>query len=252
MPADLRIAVVADIHGNALALEAVLADARERAVRDFVFAGDLVMNGPKPAQALALIHDLTMPTLVGNTDLEVISSLDAVAVWTRQQLSTTGVAYLQKLPTMYRVTPPGGSTPLDDLLVVHASPRSCNDLLILEPHPLGTTFKGPTPSSEASAMLAGEQAELIVFGHIHYASSGTVRGQRLVSIGAVGFPFDGDPRAAYALVTWDGSRWQVEHCRVAYDHAAVARDIERSGQPLAERYARMIRKANWFPPESAR
>lgn len=101
-------------------------------------------------------------------------------------------------------------------------------------------------------MLGDEKTDLIVFGHIHYASSGNVRGQRLTSIGSVGFPFDSDTRAAYALVSWDGQRWRVEHRRVVYDHRAVTGDIERSGQPFAARYAQMIREVNWFPPEPAR
>lgn len=252
MPTELCIGLLADIHGNALALEAVLADAGEGGVHGFVVAGDLVMNGPKPAEALALTRQLDAPVLVGNTDLEAVEGTAPVAQWTRGQIGQAGVAYLRALPTKHHVTPPGGYTPFDDLLVVHASPRNCNDLLILEPHPLGTTLTHPTPPDDVETMLGGEKANLIVFGHIHYASSGSVRGQRLTSIGAVGFPFDGDTRAAYALASWDGGNWRVEHRRVVYDHQAVASDIEHSGQPSPARYARMVREANWFPPEAAR
>ena len=80
----------------------------------------------------------------------------------------------------------------------------------------------------------------------------TSGGQRLTFIGLVGFPFDGDPRAAYALASWDGQSWRVEHCCVAYDHKAVASDIARSGLSFAARYARMIQEANWFPHEAVR
>lgn len=252
MSAEPRIALLADIHGNALALEAVLADARKRDVQDFVIAGDLVMNGPMPAETLALVQRLDAPTLVGNTDLEVVEGAGPAALWARQQVGEAGIAYLRTLPAQHRVTPPGGHPLLTDLLVVHASPRSCNDLLILEPHPLGTTFTQPTLADQVAVMLGDENANLIVFGHIHYASSGTIRGQRLTSVGAVGFPFDGDARAAYALVGWDGRNWQIEHLRVNYDYLAVARDIEHSGQPSAARYARMVREADWSPLEPER
>ena len=74
-----------------------------------------------------------------------------------------------------------------------------------------------------------------------------VRGQRLASIGAVGFPSDGDQRVAYALIAWDGRMWQVTHCRVGYAYERTAEAIERSGQPVTWRYAQMIREARWIP-----
>lgn len=202
------------------------------------------MNGPEPAESLKLVQSLAAPTLVGNTDVEVAQAEDAVADWTRQQLGPEGLTYLKDLSSRHRVTSLSG-TPHGDLLVFHASPRTCYDVMILEPHPSGTTFTIPTHEDDVLEMLVGEKAELMVFGHIHYASSRTVRGQHLASIGSVGFPLDGDTRAAYALAEWNSSVWQLEYSRVAYDHLVVVRFIEHSGQPLARRYARMIREARW-------
>jgi diadenosine tetraphosphatase ApaH/serine/threonine PP2A family protein phosphatase len=51
-------------------------------------------------------------------------------------------------------------------------------------------------------MLQGVQAGLIIYGHIHYVSEGVIDGQRIMSIGSVGFPFDGDQRAAYSIAEW--------------------------------------------------
>jgi diadenosine tetraphosphatase ApaH/serine/threonine PP2A family protein phosphatase len=96
-------------------------------------------------------------------------------------------------------------------------------------------------------MLEGARADLIIYGHIHYVSEGVINGQRIMSIGSVGFPFDGDQRAAYAIARWTGVRWEVEHRRVVYQYRQVIKDIERSTIPFASRYARMIREANWFP-----
>jgi hypothetical protein len=74
-----------------------------------------------------------------------------------------------------------------------------------------------------------------------------VADRSVTSIGSVGFPFDLDPRAAYALARWQDGRWTVEHRRVAYDHEAVARQLEMSDIPFATRYATMIRQAKWLP-----
>lgn len=240
-----KVAVLADVHGNLHALEAVLSDVIRHSPAAVVLAGDLVMNGPHPAEVMAVVRQLDAPTVIGNTDKEVLTGTDIVAKWTRERIGEEGVRYLQALPLGRRVTPPGGISPTDDLLVVHATPRSCDDLLILEPHPLGTTFTQPTPTAEAAKMMNDERANLTVYGHIHYASAGIVNGQRLASIGSVGFPYDGDRRAAYALAVWNGS-WQLEHRRVAYDVLATIRDLERSTLPFRNRYMKMLREANWF------
>ena len=97
-------------------------------------------------------------------------------------------------------------------------------------------------------MIGGARANLILYGHIHYASSGTVRGQRLASIGATGFPFDRDQRAAYAFVTWDGQAWHVTHRRVPYDVEAVIADVRASGAPFANLAAGRLQYAVATPP----
>jgi len=248
------VAVLADIHGNLDALEAVLAELTTQSHDLVVVAGDLAQNGPQPAEALQRVRALQVPTLVGNVDREVVAAQPDASIswWTRTQIGEIGVTYLDGLPLTHRVTPPHGQTPGDDLLIMHATPTDCFPVLVLEPHPLGTTFTVKTPEAEAVALLGNVRANLMVYGHIHYASAGVVNGQRLSSIGSVGFPFDGDPRAAYALVTWDGRSWQVQHRRVAYDYEQTISAIERSGQPLAQRYMRMLREANWFPSDVAR
>jgi hypothetical protein len=67
------------------------------------------------------------------------------------------------------------------------------------------------------------------------------------SIGSVGFPFDGDPRAANTLAAWDGTKWVLEPRRVSYDHEKAARDVETCGIPYASRYAAMLRASRWLP-----
>lgn len=245
----LTVAVLADIHGNLPALTAVLTDLRTQKYDQIVIAGDLAMNGPYPAETLACIRALAVPTIIGNVDLEVIEAepSNSTAWWTQQKIGRAGVSYLAELPHSYRVSAPTSASELTDLLIVHATPRSAFDVLILEPHPLGTTFTEETPQEEARRMLAGQRADLIVYGHIHYASSGMVEDQPIVSIGSVGFPFDGNHAAAYALIAWDGLHWQITHRRVDYDYERVVAAVYASGQPFPDTYAQRLRQADWCP-----
>ena len=244
-----RVAILADIHGNVDALEAVLLDLKTRTCDQLVFAGDLVMNGPRPAESMQLIRSLNAPGVVGNTDkyvLDTSATADVVAAWARERLSASDLEYLASLPLHQRITPPGGASPSDDLLIVHSTPRDCDDLLILEIPARGTNFRETTPPEKARAMLVGEEANLIVFGHIHYFSSGVVDGQRMASIGSVGNPFDHDHRAAYAIVEWNGENWEIEPYRVPYDYQKVALELEHSGIPFAPTLVRRILEADWF------
>lgn len=101
-----RAAILANIHGNRDALEAVLADIRLQSPDQFVFAGDVVMNGPHPYETLSRIAQLGFPGVLGNTDDEVIKGDDPVAAWTGHLIGQDGIAYLQALVPAYRVTPP--------------------------------------------------------------------------------------------------------------------------------------------------
>lgn len=246
MPIASRVAILADIHGNLAALEAALADAASQQPDLYIFAGDLVMNAPEPAATLARIRRMRAPAVIGNTDLDVLENLDPVGRWARRQLDTDALAYIQALPLECRITPSHGQSPGDDLLVVHATPRNCYDVLLTSLGS-GTSFTRTTPEAEAIAMLNDAQANLIVYGHIHYASAGTIGGQRVASVGAVGFPLDRDHRAAYAIAQWDGAGWALEHRRVAYDYEAVAQALERSGHPFGARQAAILRTAAWVP-----
>ena len=241
------VAILSDIHGNAAALEAVLTDLAQQPHEETVIAGDLALLGPAPAESLALIQQMHVPTIYGNTDRYVTHGNDrpemgAWVAWVRERIGEEGVAYLAGLPFDHFIVPPDGRAPENNLLIVHATPTDVDAILITEPNPFNPTMT-VTPETEAARLLGDARADLIVYGHIHYASAGVVNGQRVASIGAVGFPFDGDPRAAYALATWDGAQWTLEHRRVAYDYDVVAADAEASGAPFAAIAARRLREA---------
>lgn len=252
MAGQYTVAVIADIHGNVAGFDAVLADLAAQPHDLLVIAGDLVLNGPRPAESLARVREQAAPTIYGNTERFFADPAhpfahDPGVEWVRERIGEEGVAYLAALPFDHRVTPPGGRSPEDDLLIVHATPTDVDAVLVTQLLPKAPTLQ-ITPEAEATALIGGARADLILSGHIHCASAGSVGGQRVASIGSAGFPFDGDHRAAYALVAWDGAHWQVTHRRVAYDDAAVIADLEESGAPFAALSIRRLREANWIPP----
>ena len=241
------VAVISDIHGNVAALNAVLEDLQRQPCDRLVVAGDLVLSGPRPVESLDAIRDLGVPTIYGNTDLLVFDErhsgerLD----WVREKLGKDGLSYLKGLPFEYRITPPGGRSLEDDLLIVHATPADVNGMLVLQPVPFSQ--RRVTPEAEARTLLGDAMADLIVAGHLHYASCGVPCGQRYSIIDSVGFPYDGDHRAGYAGVWWDGQEWRVENQRLSYDYRKVAEDLGRCGAPFGELSAQRILQARFRP-----
>ena len=99
----------------------------------------------------------------------------------------------------------------------------------------------PEPAGDEAELLEGVTARRLVFGHTHLPFRRDRDGIELVNPGSVGMPFDGDPRAAYALVHADGA---IEHRRVAYDHEVSAAQVrERFGGGWADVVARRIEHA---------
>lgn len=246
------VAILSDVHGNDLALQAVLAALVTTPHDRIVIAGDHVWNGVRPAEALRRLRALEVPMLLGNTDEYLWlpakhPDMPVMVDWSQRQIGHEGITFLRNLPISWRETPPGGTSPASDLLVVHATPTDVDAQLVLEPDPFGSL--AVTPADEARRLIGDARAGLIVAGHLHYASSGTIDGQRLATVGSVGGSLDGNPAAAWALARWDGTSWTLEHRRTAYDVEAAATEIERRhpdaalGRVLAER----LRQARWLP-----
>jgi diadenosine tetraphosphatase ApaH/serine/threonine PP2A family protein phosphatase len=100
----------------------------------------------------------------------------------------------------------------------------------------------PEPADDEAELLAGVHHRRVVFGHTHlpFRRISAVDGIELVNPGSVGLPFDGDTRAAYALLHHDHS---VEHRRVEYDHGAVAARLREIDEPWTETVAKRIEQA---------
>ena len=208
------IAALYDIHGNAPALRAVLAEVALVPGVHVVVGGDIVW-GPLPEETLELVRGLDDATAIrGNADREVAElhgeeeGLDAftaaVTLACGEAIAAAGRAYLGDLPE---------TASRDDVLFCHGSPRADTDQITPE-----------TSGELVAEMLAGTDEPFVVFGHTHVQFRRTVAGHQLVNPGSVGLP-SGAPGAYWALIDDD----TVELRRTEYDVRAAGRAFEARG-----------------------
>jgi predicted phosphodiesterase len=225
------LAVLYDIHGNLPALEAVLEDARSLGAERFVLGGDYALFGPWPREVVELLEGLDADWIRGNGERWTAHPGDAPqddvvqgAVAACREL--LGEALVNRLAALPFDHCQGGAR------YVHASPVS-------DVRSFGT---GHDDAEEE--MLDGVIETRLVFGHTHLPFIRQAKaGVELVNPGSVGMPFDGDHRAAYAVVHPDRT---LEHRRVAYDHArTVAAVRERFEDPFAAKIAERIENARF-------
>ena len=226
------IALLYDVHGNLPALEAVVADARAQGADHWVLGGDYTLFGPEPEATLERLRALSPAMWIrGNgerwtaqpavaPDNPVVPAAIAAC---REALGEEAVIELGELPEQ---------GVHEQTRYVHASPIS----------DVRSFF--PQPGADEQDLLDDVTEPRLVFGHTHlpFRRISAMGGIELVNPGSVGLPFDGDQRAAYALIHPDR---RVEHRRVPYDHAAsAARMRERwTGAEWADTVARRIEQA---------
>lgn len=244
----MRVVVFSDVHGNLTALEAVLADIeRQPALDAVIFAGDACLFGPRPGACASRIRESVTAAVFGNTDewidrplpldeaapaatQERVRFIQAMAAWTQAQMDPAGLQWLRSLPFEQRLSPTGN--PQDDLLIVHANPRDVMGV-IYPPESIQTSRMGGLKQTDEAlaAMLAGTPAGAIAFGHLHFPNVRYWGSVLLANISSVSLPGDGDPRAKYGLLTWDGRHWSVTHHYVPYDIEAEIAAFETAQPP---------------------
>jgi putative phosphoesterase len=225
-----RLAIISDIHGNLPALEAVLADIEAQGLTEILHLGDLVGYNPFPNETVALIAGLGITGITGNYDQAVLAQVPdpigellnakitpmgrEIYAWTVQAVTQATREFLAAQPR-HRSLARGGWR----LLLTHGSPRHIKD------------YVRPSWPDELIGDLLGEVAEDIVLtGHTHIPAVRQVGGKWLLNPGSVGFPKDGNPRAAYAVLSL-GWEVQVNIRRVEYDLDRTVQAIIAAGLP---------------------
>jgi predicted phosphodiesterase len=240
----MRVAVVSDIHGNRRAFEAVLADLKRVAPDLIVHGGDLVFGGAHPAEIIDAICALGWPGVVGNTDealwtqermIEIASvqpklasllgRLREMIAPIRERIGDERLRWLRTLPPVHQG---------NGLAVVHASPK---DL-----------WRAPMANAvddEIQTTYAELRAAVVIYGHIHVSYVRQLPGMTVANAGSVSQSYDGDRRAAYAVI----ERGNVTIRRMEYDVESEATDVLHSGLPHAKWLSRILLSGKYCPPE---
>ncbi len=224
-----RVAVLADLHGNLIALDAVLAEIDRLGVRRIVVAGDIAW-GPQPAETIERVMalDQTMTVVRGNADREVVDPatvdgdafLQESTVWCSAQLSRAQRSWLGKLPKVATVAIDG----LGAVLVCHGSPRSDTE-----------GIRPDTAAELVEGWLSATPEPIVICGHTHVQFDRTVGRYWIVNPGSVGLHY-GVEGAQWALIGTDG----VELRTTPYEIDRAARLARDSGIPGAEEFARFF------------
>ena len=225
------IAILYDVHGNLPALEAVLDDARAAGAQRYMLGGDYALFGPWPKETVELLRTLDADWLRGNGERWTAHPADApqddvvqgAVMACRELLGDSLCGELAVLPF---------DLSREGVRYVHASPVS------------DVRSFGPEHDDSEEEMLEGVMERRLVFGHTHLPFRRQAKaGIELVNPGSVGMPFDGDPRASYALVDDSG---ELEHRRVVYDHMQTVQAVrDRFSGAHAEKVAERIRQSQF-------
>ena len=201
------LALLYDIHGNVRALDAVLQDAARQGADAYLIGGDVALFGPWPEATVARLSELQPATWIRGNGERWTAQPEAAPEFLRGATAAARAALGDELVAEHAALPQSAVIG-DGTRAWHGSPVS--DVRSFTPQPAG----------DEAELLAGVQESRLIFGHTHlpFARTSAVGAIELVNPGSVGMPFDGDHRAAYALLHDDAT---LEHRRVAYDHAAV-------------------------------
>lgn len=239
----MRYAILSDVHSNIEALEAVLRNVDKRKVKEVLFLGDAVGYGPNPNECIELLMARCKILLAGNHDWGVLGLTDinyfneyarAAIEWTKQVITEGNRKTLRSLPVK-------NESNKEDMTLVHSTPKEPEEW-----HYLLTLW-------DAEINFHYFDNKFCFLGHSHYPfvieklpsgelvayKEAAVMGKTeryIMSVGSVGQPRDGDPRACYAIVNDE----KMEIIRVPYDIEAVQKKMIKEGLPLflSERLSR--------------
>jgi diadenosine tetraphosphatase ApaH/serine/threonine PP2A family protein phosphatase len=239
MTARIRIALIADVHGNVPALEAVAADIAGRDVSRVVNLGDLVSGPLWPRETAAYVMQQTWINVRGNHDRQVAlddpSSHNPSDRYAFEQLPPEAREWLGALPAVVRADDV-------DMLLCHGTPDS--DMVYLLETPEHGRLR-LSSSDEVRSRLGGAAARVVACAHSHqprlvHLSDGTA----IVNPGSVGQPAyealrsstphvseTGSPSARYAIIEFAGGAMGVTFAVVEYDHLSAAHRAEENGRP---------------------
>jgi len=247
----MRLGVLSDIHGNAVALDQVLADLERHPVDRLVCLGDCVQGGPQPAETVARLRALDLPIVMGNADAWLLSGvqtsseapsperqriLDDVRAWSLARLDARDREFIAAFAPTLTVSLGEGRS----LLAFHGSPASFDELILPE-----------TAEDEFARILGPHRAHLLAGGHVHVQFVRHLGETFHFNPGSVGVAyrhrqpddtFRLDPWAEYAVLTAGNRALALEFRRVPFDVQALMRVYLDSCRPHAQDTLRHYRR----------
>jgi predicted phosphodiesterase len=233
----MKLAVIADVHGNSAALEAVLADIEAAGVTEAVNLGDHVSGPLDPGGTADLLMARGFPSIRGNHDRALVEGGDAMVAsdhFAAAHLRDSHRQWLAELPTTMRYQ--------TDVFMCHGTPRS--DVTNWLDRLTGEAIMAPARIADVEQEAEGIAAPLLLCGHTHIARVVRLRDGRIaVNPGSVGCPAyrdmtpvehvveAGTPHASYALMERKAGVWQAAIRYVAYDHMRMADLAAKNGRP---------------------
>jgi putative phosphoesterase len=235
----MKIAFISDIHGNAVALDAVLADISKKKVDRVYVLGDICYRGPEPKRALELIRNLHTEVIKGNADEWVVrgvregevpdKALELMNIerqWTVEQLEAADISYLEALPSRLQFTVEGV-----EVSAFHATPDSLFEIVL------------PNADDEKieTTMMKPADASIYVYAHIHRPYIRYLNGKVIMNIGSVGLPFDGMTKSSYGLLEIEDGNITTSIQRVSFDLEKVIQLYQEVNYPNANMMSEIIR-----------
>jgi len=238
----MRIAVVSDIHANLTALEAVIEAIRRTGVDLVVHGGDLMAGGRRPAEVIDRIRELNWPGVYGNTD-EMLWMPHRVA----EMLQAPDLHRIRDLVLEHTIPATLGAIGDERLAWLKTLPRRwCEGEVAIvhaTPDDVWPIVSSNASDEELDRVYSVLQSKLVVYRHIHQPFVRWLPAFTVVNSGAVSLSYDGDPRAAYALI--DDGRAEIR--RVGYDIDDEIRLLRDSDDPFAESTAETLRTGRYAP-----
>lgn len=240
-----QYAIISDIHGNALALKAVLADIKSRGIDNIINLGDFFFGALEPEKVAGMLRDNPMLCITGNTDREILEAIDNPTGKHKpgmdrvvDDLSGESIAWMRSLPK---------TTACDGLFFVcHGTPESDNEYLLEK-----VTANGVFVYNDEDLITKTQHiAERIVLcGHSHVNRVIWLSNNKIIlNPGSVGLPAylgvgehrfameSMSPHAKYAIVTVSGDNIDIEQMLCAYDWNAAAEIAKQHGNPDAAKF----------------
>jgi putative phosphoesterase len=237
----MRLAFISDIHGNANALDAVLADIKARNVDKVYVLGDLCYRGPEPQRALELVRSLNTTVIKGNADEWVVRGVNQGEVpeqaldmmnkerdWIYLQLNEESIDYLRTLPTELNLEVEGLK-----IHAYHATPNSLFEVVLSD-----------EKEEVLTAKMMTQDADLYIYAHIHRPYIRYINGKCIINNGSVGLPFDGLKKSSYAIVDIKEGSFHTSIVRVGYDINQTIDHFQQSDYPNKEQLVGILQKAS--------